>query len=82
MTVEVRFNGSLLAGRMRDGEYGLPEGATVAELMEAAQTEAGHELSQEERKSCVFILDNSPASYSSALRDGGKLRVMYRILGG
>ena len=82
MTVEVRFNSSSIAGKLRDGAYELPEGATVAALMEAAQREAGYVLSEEQKDSCVFVFNNSPAFYDTELYNDGKLRVMFRILGG
>jgi len=82
MTIEVRFNNSALAGKLRDGAYELPEGASVAEVIDMAQSEAGYELSEEQRESCVFVFDNSPAFYDTKLHGGGKLRVMFKILGG
>ena len=82
MTIEVRFNSSSIAGKLRDGAYEAPEGATVASLMEQAQAEAGYSLTEEQKNSCVFVFDNSPAFCGTELRDGGKLRVMFKILGG
>ena len=82
MTIEVRFNSSSIAGKLRDGAYELPEGANVAELMDLAQREAGYELSEEQKNSCVFVFNNSPASYETELQAGGKLRIMFKILGG
>lgn len=71
-----------MAGKLRDGAYELPDGATVASLMEQAQGEAGYILSEEQKDSCVFVFNNSPAFYETGLSDGGKLRVMFKILGG
>ena len=82
MTIEARFKSNDLAGVLRDGAYELPEGATVATLMEAAQREAGVKLTEQQNDSYVFVFDNCPASYETRLHDGGKLRVMFKILGG
>ena len=82
MNIEVRFNSSSIAGKLRDGAYEAPEGATVASLLEQAQSEAGYTLTEEQKESCVFVFNNSPAFYDTELSDGGKLRVMFKILGG
>ena len=47
-----------------------------------AQRESGFELTEEQKTSCVFVFDNSAAFYETELRDGGKLRVMFKVLGG
>jgi hypothetical protein len=82
MTVHARFSSNDVAGKLRDGAYELPEGATVAALVELAQRESGYELSEEQKDNFVFVFDNSPASYETGLRDGGKLRVLFKITGG
>ena len=82
MTIQAKFISSELVGKLRDGAYELPDGATVSALMEEAQLEANHTLTDQQKNSCVFVFDNSPASYDTKLRDGGKLRVMFKILGG
>ncbi|MCL2124811.1 MAG: hypothetical protein FWH33_02345 [Oscillospiraceae bacterium] len=82
MTIEARFNSHDLIGKLRDGAYDLPDGATVAAFMEAAQREAGIELSEQQMESFVFVFNNSPAAYDTVLSGGGKLRVMFKLLGG
>jgi len=82
LTIEARFNSSQLAGKLRDGPYELPDAATVADFMEAAQSEAGMELTGQQKDSFVFVFNNSPAKYDTVLTDGGKIRVMFKILGG
>jgi cytochrome c-type biogenesis protein CcmH/NrfF len=71
-----------LAGDMRDGFYEVPEGATVTTLMDAAQREAGRTLSEEIKKSFVFLANSKPAQWETVLKDGDKVRVLYKILGG
>ena len=82
MTIEARFNSHDLIGKLRDGAYELPDGATVATLMDIAQREANVELTEQQKKNFVFVFDNSPALYDTELREGGKLRVMFKLLGG
>jgi len=82
MTVEARFFSSNIAGKLRDGAYDLPEGSTVAALMDAAFGEAGLELPVEQRTDFVFVYDNNPAFAETMLGDGGKLKVLFKITGG
>ena len=82
MTNEVRFFSNDIAGKLRDGVYELPEGSTVAALMEAAFCEAGLDVPVNRRTDFVFIYNNSPAQADTCLQDGGKLRVLYKISGG
>ena len=82
MTVEAKFNNTELAGKLRDGPYELPETATVATLLETAQREANHELTQQQKNSLVFIYNNAHATYDTELQHGGKLRILHLILGG
>jgi len=82
MTIQAKFDSNDIRGKLRDGAYELPDGATVATLMETAQREAGLELTEQQKSDFVYIFDNSPATHGTKLFDGGKLRVMYKLLGG
>ena len=82
MTIEAIFINRELAGVLRDGAYELPDGSTVTTLMDAAQLEAGVELTDDQKTSVVFVLDNKPAGYDTKLSDGTTLRAMYKIMGG
>ena len=82
MTIEARFSSSNITGKLRDGAYELPDGATVTALIEAAQQESGFELSEDQKNSLVFVFNNSPASFDSKLTDGGKLRILFKVAGG
>ena len=82
MTIDARFNMNSIAGKLRDGAYEVAESTTVAGFMELAQHEAGYKLTDEQKASCVFIFNNSPAFYETELSESGKLRVMFKILGG
>ena len=82
MTVGVRFSVRDLVGDMRDGAYELPEGATVDGLIEASQKEVGKILDENVKKSFIFLVNSKPADWGTVLRDGDKVRVLYKILGG
>lgn len=82
MTNEVRFLSNDIAGKLRDGAYELPEGSNVAALMDLAYSEAGIDVSDEQKINFVFVYNNSPAQADSRLEDGGRLRVLFKITGG
>lgn len=82
MTVTIKFSVRELVGNMRDGAYEIPEGATISGLLETAQKEAGTILSEEVKNSFVFLVDSRPAQWETVLKDGDKVRVLYKILGG
>jgi molybdopterin converting factor small subunit len=82
MKAEIKFSVRDLVGDMRDGFYEVAEGATVTALMDAAQKEAGRTLSEEVKKSFVFLVNSKPAQWETVLKDGDKVRVLYKILGG
>lgn len=82
MTIEAKFFSSDIADKLRGGAYELPDGATASVLMEKAFSEAGIDLPEEKRNNFVFVFNNSPAYADTVLKDGGKLRVMFKITGG
>ena len=60
MKTEVKFSVRDLIGDMRDGAYDIQEGATVAGLIEASQKEVGKVLSEDVKKSFVFLVNSKP----------------------
>lgn len=82
MKVEVKFSVRDLVGDMRDGAYDVPEGTTVEGLIEASQQEVGKALSEDVKKSFIFLVSSKSATWETVLKDGDKVRVLYKILGG
>lgn len=82
MTVEIRYSVRDLVGDMRDGAYALSDGTTIDGLIEASQKEVGMVLDENIRKSFIFLVNSKPATWETALKDGDKVRVLYKILGG
>ena len=82
MTVTVKFSVRDLVGNMRDGDYVLPEGTTVDGLIEASRKEVGMTLGENIKKSFIFLVSGKPADWETVLKDGDKVRVLYKILGG
>ena len=82
MKINVKFNSSELAEKLRSGIYDISEKSTIAELIESARLEAEIEISNELKESLVFLYENRHASWDTPLSDGGKLRVLHKVLGG
>lgn len=82
MKAEIKFSVRDLVGDMRDGLYDIPENATIDGLLETAEEEAGRKLSDDVKKSFVFLVNSRPAAWETVLNDGDKVRVLYKILGG
>ncbi len=82
MTVTIKYSVRDLVGDMRDGAYDVPDGTTVEALISISEKEVGKNLSEDVRKSFVFLVNSTPAAWDTVLHDGDKLRVLYKILGG
>ena len=82
MKAEVKFSVRDLIGDMRDGAYEIQEGTTVGGLVEASQNEVGKVLSDDVKKSFVFLVNSKPAAWETVLGEGDMVRVLYKILGG
>lgn len=82
MTVTIKYSVRDLVGDMRDGAYEVPEGTTVDGLIGISEKEVGRTLSDDIRKSFIFLVNSKPAAWETGLQDGDKVRVLYKILGG
>jgi molybdopterin converting factor small subunit len=82
MNVTIKYSVRDLVGNMRDGAYELPEGTTVDGLIHASQAEVGKVLSEDVKNSFIFLVNSRPAQWETVLKDGDKVRVLYKILGG
>ena len=82
MNIVAKFNCKDLVGDIRDGEYVVPEGSTVDDAINAIYAEADKELVEGVRNSFVFLVNSVAAKWETELKDGDKLRVLYRLLGG
>jgi molybdopterin converting factor small subunit len=82
MNVTIKYSVRDLVGDMRDGAYELPEGTDIDGLILSSQKEVGKVLSEEVKNSFVFLVNSRPAQWDTVLKDGDKVRVLYKILGG
>lgn len=82
MTVTIKYSVRDLVGDMRDGAYEMPEGVTIDNLITASEMEVGKILSEDVRKSFIFLVNSKPATWETVLHDGDMVRVLYKILGG
>jgi len=72
----------MIGSYMRGGAYTVSEGATIADLMSAAQLESGIELSNTVREHFSYIVNRKPSRETTVLHDGDMVRVLYKIFGG
>jgi hypothetical protein len=82
MNIEVKFNCRDIMGDFQEGAYQLPEGTSVESFMRTIHEAAGKTLTEGVKNSLVFMVNSRPAQWGTVLRDGDKLRVLYKILGG
>ena len=82
MKINARFHCKEIVGTITSGEYEIPDGATVAELIQEAERLGGYTLSDEEKDFMGFMINGQSAQWDTVLHDGDTLRVLYRIIGG
>lgn len=67
---------------LRAGDYELPEGTTVAGLIEAAEREAGITLPDGNKKVLLFLMNGKPVKRETVLHDGDAVKVLKQLVGG
>ena len=82
ITIHIKIYCREIVKGLEDGDYELPDGATVNDALIEAQRKAGARLSDGAKNSIVFLLDGRPAELGTPLSDGGKLRILQKVLGG
>jgi len=82
ITIHLKIYCREIVKGLRDGDYELPDGATVNDALAEAQRKSGVTLSDGAMNSVVFLLDGRAAGPDAPLIDGGKLRILQKILGG
>ena len=82
MIIQAKFSCKDLVGDIREGEYTVPEGATIEDAINVIYGEAGQNMTEGVRNSFVFLVGGLSAQWETVLKDGDKLRVLYRLLGG
>jgi molybdopterin converting factor small subunit len=82
MEVFVKYSVREMVGDLRDGFYQLPEGSVISDLIEASSREADIMLNEETKRSIIFLVNNRPAFWDTALKQGDSIRVLYKIIGG
>ena len=82
MNIDLKFICRDLVGDLRDGMYEVPDVSTVKDLIDSSCREVGRELSDSVKDHLIFLVNSKPAKWETALNDGDKVRVLYKIVGG
>jgi len=82
MKVNVRFHCQELVGNIRSGDYELPDGATITDLIDEAQRIANEILNEQQKDYLAFMINGQAAVWETVLKDGDMIRVLYKIVGG
>lgn len=82
MIINVKFSCPDIVGHLREGDYEVADGATVREAMNTLFREDGREMTDGVINNVVFVINYMPAQWETVMKEGDKLRVLYRFLGG
>ena len=81
MIVNVRFICKEIVGDARKGAYEIAEPADVAALMDVAAKENGSFIAHYPDY-LIYLVNGSPATAATVLKDGDQLTVLRKVLGG
>ena len=82
INISLKINCKELVKGLLEGEYELPDGATVGDAWQTAQRESGVALPDSVKNSVAFLLNSRSADFDSHLGDGDKIRILQKIMGG
>ena len=82
MNVSLKFRtGEILKG-IRDGLYSVPDGCTIREALDTAVSENRMVLADHDREYLFVLCNNRSAEWEDTMKDGDKLWILFKILGG
>ena len=82
MRIEARFVCSEIIGPLRNGDYELPEGAAISDLINLSRSECAEQVPDNRLDYLIFMLNGKPAKLDTCLADGDKVLVLRKIVGG
>ncbi len=82
MKIKVHFNCPEILGSMKNGEYEIPEGATVRDLFLVCQRQNDFTVKEEHVKWLLVLADGKQAKWDAVLSDGGSVHIIRGIMGG
>jgi hypothetical protein len=82
MTVWVKFVAKDLTEGLQNGDYEVADGATVLDVIRAAEAVCGVTLPPDRDKDFQYILNDKAAQSYTPVTDGAKLYVLHAVLGG
>ena len=82
MKISIRFLCVDVPPDKSRGELELPDGASIGAALERCVMEYGLEISADELKKSMFLINKSAVAADSVLNDGDLLTVMRTLAGG
>jgi len=80
--VEARFLCSDIVGQLRSGDYTVPEGASISDLLEISRAECPDKVPDERVDYLIFLQNGKSAQLTAKLAPGDKIHVLRKIIGG
>ena len=82
MRIEARFVCSEIIGPLRNGDYELPEGAVISDLINQSRAECPEQVPDSRLDYLIFMRNGKPANLNTELADGDKVHILRKIVGG
>ena len=82
MKISVKFSCPEVLGTLKSGDYDVPEGTTVRELLAACEKECNFQVDEKHLKWLLVIADGRQVGWHAPLSDGGKVSFLRGALGG
>ena len=82
MRVEAKFVFPEASGLPGSGDYDIPEGAAVSDLLEAGREVYGDRIPENAGELLIFLRNGMPAQIGTKLSEGDKIHILRKIYGG
>jgi molybdopterin converting factor small subunit len=82
MKIEVRFKCPEILDSLKNGDYEVPAGATVAELFRVCQEKNNTRVEEEHKKWLLILVNGKQAEWDTVLNSGGKVFFLRGVMGG
>ena len=82
MQVEAKFICPEIVGPLRDGNYEIPEGASISELLEISRAECPDSIPGDVEAVLMFLKNGKQAQLDTKLSEGDRIHYLRRIFGG
>jgi len=82
MKISVKFSCPEVLGELKSGDYDVPEGSSVRELLAACEAKCNVQVNEKHLKWLLVVADGRQVNWHTTLSDGGKVSFLRGSLGG